>query len=117
MDRAFVIFGATGDLALRMLLPSLYFLDADGLLPEGWRIVGVSRSDLTSAAFAEQAHAAVAARTTGELDTEAWRRFAARLAYVSLDANDRASFARLAAMLEGSQETIFHLSTSPNLYE
>ena len=39
-----VIFGATGDLAARMLLPSLYFLDADGLLPEGLKIVGSARS-------------------------------------------------------------------------
>ena len=38
-----VLFGATGDLARRMLIPSLYFLDADGFLPEGFRIVGTAR--------------------------------------------------------------------------
>ena len=51
MDRAFVIFGATGDLSLRMLLPSLYFLDLDSLLPADWRIVGVSRSQLSTDEF------------------------------------------------------------------
>jgi len=38
-----IIFGATGDLARRMLFPSLYFLDLDGMLPEGLRIVGAAR--------------------------------------------------------------------------
>ena len=40
MTRAIVIFGATGDLALRMLYPSLYFLEADGLLPADLKVVG-----------------------------------------------------------------------------
>ena len=48
---AFVIFGATGDLARRMLFPSLYFLDADGLLPPGMRIVCAARSRLTDDQF------------------------------------------------------------------
>ena len=41
---AFVIFGATGDLARRMLFPSLYFLDMDGLLPSALKIIGAARS-------------------------------------------------------------------------
>ena len=41
---AFIIFGATGDLARRMLFPSLYFLDMDGLLPAGLQIIGAARS-------------------------------------------------------------------------
>ena len=40
---AIVLFGATGDLARRMLLPSLYFLDADGFLPKDFRLVAPSR--------------------------------------------------------------------------
>ena len=46
MSSHIVIFGATGDLALRMLYPSLYFLDADGLLPVGFKILGTARSCL-----------------------------------------------------------------------
>jgi glucose-6-phosphate 1-dehydrogenase len=45
-----VIFGATGDLAARMLLPSLYFLDADGLLPPELTIIGSARSEMSSEA-------------------------------------------------------------------
>ena len=46
-----LLFGATGDLARRMLLPSLFGLDADGLLPARLRIVGTARSDLDGAGF------------------------------------------------------------------
>ena len=41
---ALILFGGGGDLAMRMLLPSLYFLDRDGLLPEGLKIIGAARS-------------------------------------------------------------------------
>ena len=41
---ALILFGGGGDLAMRMLLPSLYFLDHDGLLPEGLKIIGAARS-------------------------------------------------------------------------
>lgn len=117
MDRAFVIFGATGDLSLRMLLPSLYFLDLDGLLPEGWRIVGVSRSELSSDEFKLQARETVVAKAGEHFDDVAWRRFCQRLTYVPADLTKAAAYAPLKAALEGAEEIVFHLSTSPNLYE
>ena len=46
-----LMFGATGDLARRMLLPSLYGLDSDGLLPPGLRIIGTARTALDDASF------------------------------------------------------------------
>ena len=49
--RAIVIFGATGDLALRMLFPSLYFLESENLLSSDWLVVGSARSDFTDATF------------------------------------------------------------------
>ena len=54
-----VLFGATGDLARRMLLPSLYGLDSDGLLPSDLRIIGTARTDLDDAAFREKAEEAL----------------------------------------------------------
>ena len=42
---ALVLFGGGGDLAMRMLLPSLYFLEHDGLLPDGLKIIGAARSE------------------------------------------------------------------------
>ena len=57
---ALLLFGATGDLARRMLLPSLYGLDADGLLPDGLTIIGTARSELDDDGYREKAKQALA---------------------------------------------------------
>ena len=111
---AMIIFGATGDLAMRMLFPSLYFLEADGLLREG-RIVGAARQELDDAAFRAKVEAAVRARTDN-FDTDAFARLAARLHYRAVDANDPASFAPLKGLLSDAQAPLFYFSTSPTLY-
>jgi glucose-6-phosphate 1-dehydrogenase len=72
-----ILFGATGDLAARMLLPSLYALDRDGLLPDGLRIVATARSAHDDASF--RAHAVEALRThvpAAFIDPDATTRFA-----------------------------------------
>lgn len=117
MTKAFVIFGATGDLSLRMLLPSLYLLDVDGLLPAEWRVVGTSRSELSREAFVDQALTAVRERAGAGFSGAGWKRFAQRLDYACVEATQPAAFTRLVTMLNDSDETIFHLSTSPSLYE
>jgi glucose-6-phosphate 1-dehydrogenase len=114
--QAIVIFGATGDLALRMLFPSLYFLDAENLLPADFTIVGAARSVLDQEAFAGRIEAAVKARADGAFTDVAWKRFRARLGYAVVDAGDAASFQNLIAPLGEAKEVIFYLSTSPNLY-
>jgi glucose-6-phosphate 1-dehydrogenase len=114
--QAIVIVGATGDLAQRMLFPSLYFLEAEGLLPEDFRIVGASRSDLTSEVFASHVEDAVRKRAEGHFDSAVWSRFARRLSYCVVDADLPATFQNLAAPLKGAREVIFYLSTSPSLY-
>ncbi len=116
-DQAIVIFGATGDLALRMLYPSLYFLDLDGLLPASLRVLGCSRSELSDEAFAGRIHEAVAARAGGKLDAAAWTRFHARLGYLGGDASAPEVYGRLKARLEGADDQVFYLSTSPSLYD
>lgn len=115
-QRAMVIFGATGDLALRMLLPSLYFLEADGLLEPDLTIVGAARTALTDAAFIERAEAAIRERAGSWWKDEAWARLKARLAYVKVDAGAASDFACLAERLIAAGETIYYLSTSPSLY-
>ena len=113
---AIVLFGATGDLARRMLLASLYFLDADGFLPNGFRIVATARADLTREAFLEQAHATLSDRPEG-LDEAVWARFAERLTYVGADATTADGAARLKAALKGVAQPFFYLAISPSLYE
>ena len=96
-----LIFGATGDLAQRMLFPSLYFLDEDGLLPDGLKIVGCSRGRLGDEKFAQQIEKAVRARAPA-ISEEAWRRFRNRLAHVAVDATMPESIAWLSAPSDSS---------------
>jgi glucose-6-phosphate 1-dehydrogenase len=113
---AIVLFGATGDLARRMLLASLYFLDADGFLPHGFRIVATARAELSREAFLEQTHANLSERPEG-LDETVWKRFSERLDYVGADATTAEGAAKLKPALEGAKRPFFYLAISPSLYE
>ncbi|MDR3506809.1 MAG: glucose-6-phosphate dehydrogenase [Caulobacteraceae bacterium] len=112
-----VIVGATGDLAQRMLFPSLYFLDSEGKLPDGFRIVGAARASVTPEDFEATAEQSVRARAKGYFTDAAWARFKARLDYHVLDADKAETFVALGEVLKGAGETIFYLSTSPSLYD
>ncbi len=116
MSQGIVIVGATGDLARRMLFPSLFFLDAENLLPPEFRIVGAARSDLGDAGFHGLVEKSVRERADGYFDDAVWARFSKRLAYCVVDADRPATFQHLAAPLAGLREVIFYLSTSPSLY-
>lgn len=113
-DGAFVLFGATGDLAQRMLWPSLYFLEADGLLPPGLMLIGNARTPMEDAHFLTFVKDAVAQR--GTVDADVWERFAERLRYCGGSVDDKATFEKLAALSAGSTDRVFYLSTSPALY-
>ena len=115
--QAIVIIGATGDLAQRMLYPSLYFLDSEGSLPADFRIIGASRGDMTDEAFIERVEKSVRDRADGYFNAEAFDHFRKRLCYRVVDADRPATFQNLAAPLAGAHEVIFYLSTSPSLYE
>ena len=114
---AFIIFGATGDLARRMLFPSLYFLDMDGHLPSGLKIFGAARHALSDNDFRAEVEKWVRERA-GEkyFNQEAWSAFAERLFYSNGDAGDPATYSRLKTRLEGTGDKIFYLSTSPAIY-
>ncbi|MEO8560271.1 MAG: glucose-6-phosphate dehydrogenase, partial [Rhodospirillales bacterium] len=91
-----LLFGATGDLAGRMLLPSLYGLDSDGLLPCELRIVGTARTELDDDAFRNRARQALNQHLPlGFVQPDVLERFLGRLSYVALDATDPAAFSRL----------------------
>ncbi len=113
-----LLFGATGDLSRRMLLPSLYGLDADGLLPAAIRIIGTARSPLDDAGFRAMAGDALAAAIEPErLPAAAVERFLSRLRYVAVDASDAAQFAALAQAAGPADGPIaIFLSTAPSLF-
>ncbi|HEX8233646.1 MAG TPA: glucose-6-phosphate dehydrogenase [Caulobacteraceae bacterium] len=114
-----LLFGATGDLAQRMLLPSLFGLDADGLLPANLTIVGTARAEHDSAAFREFAARALERTVEPERRKgEDIRRFLDRLRYVALDASRPEGFSALSeavAPLAKEGLAIF-LSTAPGLF-
>ena len=63
---ALILFGGGGDLAMRMLLPSLYFLDHDGLLPDDLKIIGAARSTESAEEYVAKVHEAVKARAEAD---------------------------------------------------
>jgi glucose-6-phosphate 1-dehydrogenase len=114
-----VLFGATGDLARRMLLPSLYGLDADNLLPPELRIIGTARTALDDGAFRERADEALKEHLPdGFYSSEVAERFLERLHYVPLDINEAEHFADLArAIGDPCHGVAIFLSTAPSLFK
>jgi glucose-6-phosphate 1-dehydrogenase len=114
-----LMFGATGDLARRMLLPSLYALDSDGLLPPGLRIVGTARTELDDPAFRERARTTLDEHLpAGFVQDGVAERFLNRLHYVPLDIKNPAGFERLAATIgDPCNGVAIFLSTAPSLFK
>ncbi|MBV9775521.1 MAG: glucose-6-phosphate dehydrogenase, partial [Acetobacteraceae bacterium] len=113
-----VVFGATGDLTLRKLLPALYWRFRDGQMPESSRVIGAARSELDDAAFQQRAGAALEAHVErAALEPETVRRFLARLSYVPLDVmRAGGGWDALGARLEPDRVRVFYLAVAPGLY-
>src|SRR5262249_4286952 len=111
---AIVLFGATGDLARRSLLPSLYFMDADGFLPDALKVLATARSEMSREAFLD--HARTAAADKGPIDDDVWKRFAERISYVAADATQEAGLKALKAGIGDAERPIYYLAISPSLY-
>ena len=114
-----LLFGATGDLSRRMLLPSLYGLHADGLLPEGLTIVGSARTDHDDKGFRDLAKEALGTFLPDDRkDEEKIASFLDRLTYQPIDLSDPKSFAALADKVgDVSGGLAIYLSTAPSLFE
>jgi glucose-6-phosphate 1-dehydrogenase len=120
------IFGA-GDLLHRKLMPSLFHLMGDGLLPEDFHVITVARSPLNDESFRTQVRDALktfAPDGGGGLDREAWDRFAPHLHYVSGELDDPTTYdtlrkrvAEADATLPGGSGHLFYLAIPPSLYE
>jgi glucose-6-phosphate 1-dehydrogenase len=113
-----LLFGATGDLSHRMLLPSLYGLDADRLLPADLSIVATARSEMDDAAFRASAIEALREHVAADFfDPAKADAFVSRLTYVALDATEPAAFARLADRIDPAKGLAIFLSTAPSLFK
>jgi glucose-6-phosphate 1-dehydrogenase len=120
---ALVIFGATGDLARRKLLPALYNLAHEGALPEHFSLVGNARSELSDEEFRESAAASVREFSRREPDETVLEKLFADARYVSGSFGDDAVFQNLATVLPELDEQAgialnrcFYLSTAPGFF-
>jgi glucose-6-phosphate 1-dehydrogenase len=110
-DHVVVLFGGTGDLARRKLLPGLFHLAQAGLLPERYRIIATSRGDMTDQDFRELAKGAV--EQVGQLRSDAtWQTFAANLSFASRELLVDA-VADAEAELGNRARRLFYLSVPP----
>ncbi len=111
----FVIFGGTGDLTLRKLLPALFNRYRDGQIPEGARIVAVARSDMDTAAYRTRASAALRKYVGDPGAKEA--AFLDMLHYARLDAAaPDADWLGLESLLSPDRVRVFYMATSPDLF-
>src|SRR5437867_6600733 len=117
-----VIFGASGDLTSRKLIPALFELLCAKLLPERFAIVGFARTQLTDDEFRDQMRAALEAHIE-RIDEDAWKVFRDMLHYIAAGEHDEAAFRRLAQELEQLDaehrcggNRLYYLATPPPAY-
>ncbi|MEY2892983.1 MAG: glucose-6-phosphate dehydrogenase [Pseudomonadota bacterium] len=111
-----VLFGATGDLSRRKLLPGLYHLTTAGFIP-GCRIIGVSLDDMDADAFRAAARSALDEFSSREISDADWDAFAQMLDYVPLAAGApalKAAVGRAEQVLGGQCQRLHYLSVPPN---
>jgi glucose-6-phosphate 1-dehydrogenase len=116
----FVIFGASGDLTHRLLLPALYNLAAGGLLPEAFSIIGIARGEKSNDVFRSNLAKSLQRFAIRDVDEETADRLLAGVSYVNGDADDPTTYERLAeelARIERARDTrgnrLFYLATPP----
>ena len=119
-----VIFGASGDLTKRKLIPAIFDIARQGLLPHGFTIVGVARTPMTDDTFRDHVYQAI--KEFGQFQqSEAvrWENFARGLRYISMDPSAEQQYGHLCEALltidnerGGNGNFLFYLATPPSLY-
>jgi glucose-6-phosphate 1-dehydrogenase len=114
-----VIFGGTGDLAMRKLLPALYHRDRDGQITPESRIIAASRGELERDAYLALVEQALRSNlAAGEFDEKTWRTFASRIHYAQADASAHDQWGQLVELLDGvdNRVRVAYLATAPSLF-
>jgi len=120
-----VILGASGDLTKRLLMPALYNLACDGLLPDEFAVVGMARRAMTTAEFREQQRQDIRGFSTRKtFDADRWQWLESRLHYVAGEFNDPTAYATLrelardvAAGTAAADNTLIYMAISPEFFE
>ncbi|HVT74717.1 MAG TPA: glucose-6-phosphate dehydrogenase [Lacunisphaera sp.] len=118
-----VIFGASGDLTARKLIPAIYNLAHDGLLPADFFLIGFGRKPIPDAEFQAMAEAAVKEFSRREIDPAVWSRLAPRTLYVSGGYDEKPAYDRLGQRIAGLEkeigqqlQSLFYISTPPSVF-
>ena len=119
-----VLFGASGDLTKSLLMPALYNLQCDGLLPSQFAVVGIAMDEMTDGSFRERMSRDIRAfNTRVEFDQAAWDNLCSRLYYTPGKFGDETAYQRLhelVARLDAQHNTggnvLFYLATPPSVF-
>ena len=114
-----LLFGGRGDLTQRKLIPALFQLHKNSSLEPDSRIVGLSRSPLSSEEYCKILYKALEEYAPECIGTpEQWSSFTQRITFLTLDGNSRSDFIKLSQFLEDSSSSnrLFYLATQPGLY-
>ena len=122
-SQAIVIFGASGDLTKRKLLPAFYHLFLEGHMPEGFAIIGYARTEMTDDEFREMAHESISAYGTRSAEGEVWQSFSRHLMYVPGEFSDHGAMNHIVRHLEATDRRhgtqgnrFFYAATPPSAY-
>jgi glucose-6-phosphate 1-dehydrogenase len=118
-----VIFGASGDLTARKLIPAIYNLSFDKLLPGDFHLIGFGRKPIPDNEFRDVAAAAIKEFSRRGLEAQVWDPIAANTTFVSGGYDEPAAFQRLADHISGIEkaegremQTLFYVSTPPSVF-
>ncbi|HTK12199.1 MAG TPA: glucose-6-phosphate dehydrogenase [Xanthobacteraceae bacterium] len=120
---SFVVFGASGDLTHRLLVPALYNLAAEGLLPEAFALIGVARTEMSNEAFREDLRKALHEFATRKVDEKVADRLLKCISYVDGAGDDEETYKKLGAELERVEKArgtegnrLFYMATPPSAF-
>src|ERR1700679_316636 len=118
-----VIFGASGDLTARKLIPAIYNLSVDNLLPADFHLIGYGRKEMSDDEFRKIAAKAVKDFSRREMDDRVWEQVAANTTYVAGEYDKKDDFDKLAKAIAeiekgvGSEvQSMFYISTPPSVF-
>ncbi|HPM19380.1 MAG TPA: glucose-6-phosphate dehydrogenase, partial [Bacteroidales bacterium] len=120
-----VIFGATGDLTSRKLIPAIYSLQKQDLLPERFELIGLGRTEITSDIFRQMMEEAIVNYSGEEVDSkENVQKFLANISYRKIAYDNQEDYRNLGTFISQRCSTldignnlIFYMATPPSLYE
>ena len=119
----FTIFGGTGDLAKRLLVPALYHLLRAQLLPANFRVVGIGRAPMSDSEYQRQMESAIRSSNSQDFDSQIARSLLRRFSYFQVEITQFDTFPVLARYLEKvrieggiSSAILFYLATPPSLF-